>query len=142
MDIVQAFRSAFRRKQEKCWEKIFVVVDIHDTVLHASYHNAERYRFFPHARQALRILSQRSDVCLILWSSSYPDALQRYVDFFSRQGIRFNHVNCNPEVNNTSLQDFSHKLYFNVGIDDRFGFQPQTDWKQLKDYLTLACTDE
>ena len=27
-----------------------------------------------------------------------------------------------------SHQNFEVKLYFNVGIDDKFGFEPETDW--------------
>ena len=33
MDIAKAFEVAFNRKIEKNWEKIYVVVDIHDTIL-------------------------------------------------------------------------------------------------------------
>ncbi len=35
MDIGKAFEVAFNRKKEKDWEKIYVVVDIHDTILRA-----------------------------------------------------------------------------------------------------------
>ena len=37
MDIGKAFEVAFNRKKEKNWEKIYVVVDIHDTILRACY---------------------------------------------------------------------------------------------------------
>ena len=43
MDIAKAFEVAFNRKIEKNWEKIYVVVDIHDTILHACYENEETY---------------------------------------------------------------------------------------------------
>ena len=33
MDIAKAFEIAFNRKIEKNWVKIYVVVDIHDTIL-------------------------------------------------------------------------------------------------------------
>ena len=39
MDIAKAFEVAFNRKIEKNWEKIYVVVDIHDTILRACYEN-------------------------------------------------------------------------------------------------------
>ena len=37
MNIAKAFEVAFNRKIEKNWEKNYVVVDIHDTILRASY---------------------------------------------------------------------------------------------------------
>ena len=46
MDISRAFEVAFNRKIEKNWEKIYVVVDIHDTILHACYENEETYDYY------------------------------------------------------------------------------------------------
>ena len=128
MDIAKAFSAAFRRKQEKNWEKIYVVVDIHDTILRACYENEEVYDYMPYAREALQLLSCRDDICLILWSGCYPDRLAVYRERFARDGIHFDYINENPEVGNTPFQNFDRKLYFNVGIDDRFGFEPEADW--------------
>ena len=128
MDIAKAFEAAFNRKREKAWEKIYVVVDIHDTILRASYGAEETYDYLPYAREALQVLSCRDDICLILWSGCYPDRLVAYRERFARDGIHFDYLNENPEVGNTPFQNFDRKLYFNVGIDDRFGFEPETDW--------------
>ena len=128
MDIAKAFSAAFRRKQEKNWEKIYVVVDIHDTILRACYENEEVYDYMPYAREALQLMSCRDDICLILWSGCYPDRLAAYRERFAQDGIHFDYINENPEVGNTPFQNFDRKLYFNVGIDDRFGFEPETDW--------------
>ena len=57
------------------------------------------------------------------------------MDFFAEYGIKFNHINLNTEEKNTSLCCFDEKTYFNVGIDDKFGFDPQEDWKEVYDYL-------
>ena len=46
MDIGKAFEVAFNRKKEKNWEKIYVVVDIHDTILRACYENEETYDYY------------------------------------------------------------------------------------------------
>ena len=51
MDIGKAFEVAFKRKKEKNWEKIYVVVDIHDTILRACYENEETYDYYPYARE-------------------------------------------------------------------------------------------
>ena len=131
MSIQKAFEAAFRRKLEKAWDKIYVVVDIHDTILQACYEMDETYVYLPYAKSALQLLSSRDDICLILWSGCYPERLAVYCAQFARDGIHFDYVNENPEVGNSAFQDFSRKLYFNVGIDDKFGFNPETDWLEV-----------
>ncbi len=131
MSIFYAFEKAFQRKLEKGWEKIYVVVDIHDTILRACYDKAEVYDYFPYAKEALQIMSYRDDICLILWSGSPLEVLETYRDRFAADGIRFEYINENPEVSNSAFQNFDKKLYFNVGIDDRFGFDPESDWEQV-----------
>lgn len=132
MNIAKAFDVAFNRKAEKNWEKIYVIVDIHDTILRACYEQQETYDYFPHARQALRQLSRRKDICLILWTACDQDKLAAYIRHFEQNGIHFDYANENPEVGNTELSCFDHKLYFNVGIDDKFGFDAHTDWLEVK----------
>ena len=39
------------------------------------------------------------------------------------------------KVGNTSFQNFEVKLYFNVGRDDKFGFEPETDWVKVIEVL-------
>lgn len=129
MGIKKAFDAAFIRMREKNWEKIYVVVDIHDTILRACYDDEETYDYLPSAKEALQMMSLRKDICLILWSSSHRDKLMEYAGHFLDDGIRFDYINENPEVDNTRLQSFEEKLYMNVGLDDKFGFDGETDWK-------------
>ena len=68
MDIGKAFEVAFNRKKEMNWEKIYVVVDIHDTILRACYENEETFDYYPYAREALQLMTSRDDICMILWS--------------------------------------------------------------------------
>ena len=88
MDIAKAFEVAFKRKIEKNWEKIYVVVDIHDTILRACYENEETYDYYPYSREALQLMTNREDICLILWSGCYDEKMiksdapkQMYADF-------------------------------------------------------------
>lgn len=135
MDIRKSFENAFKRKIEKGWEKIYVIVDIHDTILHASYENEETYCYLPNAKEALQKLSDRDDVCLILWTSCHNEQLEAYLRHFADNGIVFDYANKNPEVEDTSISNFSDKLYFNVGIDDKFGFDGETDWEKVIEAL-------
>ena len=45
MSISKASQAAFKRKIEKNWEKIYVVVDIHDTIVRACYEDEETYDY-------------------------------------------------------------------------------------------------
>lgn len=141
MDIKKAFEIAFNRKKEKNWEKIYVLVDIHDTILRASYENEETYDYFPYSREALQLMTNREDVCLILWSGCYDEDIVEYRSHFAEEGILFDYANENPEVGNTSFQNFEVKLYFNVGIDDKFGFEAETDWIKVIEALGTTNMD-
>ena len=131
MDITKPFELAFNRKIEKNWEKIYVIVDIHDTILRACYENEETFDYFPYAKEALQLMTNRDDICLILWSGCHKEQLDNYKRHFAEEGILFDYTNENPEVGNTSFQNFEVKLYFNVGIDDKFGFDAETDWVKV-----------
>ena len=106
MDIGKAFEVAFNRKKEKNWEKIYVVVDIHDTILRACYENEETYDYYPYAREALQLMTNRDDICMILWSGCYDEQMAVYRSRFAEEGIHFDYSNENPEVGKTSFQNF------------------------------------
>ena len=131
MNIAQAFHVAFNRMTEKNWEKIYVMVDIHDTILRACYEQEETYDYFPRAKEALQLLTQRKDICLILWTACDQTKLATYLQRFEQDGIHFDYANANPEVGNTDLSCFDSKFYFNVGIDDKFGFDGESDWDEV-----------
>ena len=135
MSITKSFEGAFKRMKERNWEKIYVLVDIHDTVFEACYHNKEEYKWYPFAKEVLDIMSHAEQISLILWTSTHNSVIEEYLKFFKANGIRFDMVNVNTETQNTSLSCFDEKTYFNVGIDDKFGFDAETDWEILYDYL-------
>lgn len=135
MAILQAFDAAFKRADEKKWDKIYILVDVHGTIFKPSYESEERFEYYPYAKEALQLLSQREDMSLILWTSSYPQEIQRYVDKMKEDGIVFDAINDCPEVLNTNFQCFDAKPYFNVGIDDKFGFDAEQDWLTIFEHF-------
>ena len=135
MNIVKSFDAAFKRMKDRNWEKIYVLVDIHDTVFEACYHEKEEYKWYPFAKEALKIMSYAQQISLILWTSTYENVINDYVEYFKTNGIRFDYINRNTETENTSLSCFDEKTYFNVGIDDKFGFEAETDWEIIYNYL-------
>lgn len=135
MNIVRSFETAFKRMKEKGWDKIYILVDIHDTVFEATYSKDEYYRWFPYAKEALHLMSINPRISLILWSSSYTDAIKKYIDTFEKSKIHFDMVNVNKETEDNELSCFAQKTYFNVGIDDKFGFDARVDWEMIYHYL-------
>ena len=138
MNIEKSFEDAFKKMKERNWEKIYVLVDIHDTILRACYKDEETYDWFPYAKEALDIMSHAKQISLILWTSTHESAIQDYVDNFKNDGIKFDFININTETEDTELSCFKEKTYFNVGIDDKFGFDAENDWKVIYNYLTEA----
>jgi hypothetical protein len=139
MDIRKSFDRAFERMHQRNWERIYVLVDIHDTIFEACYHNKEEHKWYPFAKEALELMSYASNISLILWTSSYRDAIESvYGETFRKNHIKFDYININPETKNNDLSCFDEKTYFNVGIDDKFGFDADTDWKVVYDYLVEA----
>ena len=135
MNIVRSFETAFKRMKEKGWDKIYILVDIHDTVFEATYSKDEYYRWFPYAKEALHLMSINPRISLILWSSSYTDAIEKYINTFEKSKIHFDMVNVDKETEDNELSCFAQKTYFNVGIDDKFGFDARVDWEMIYHYL-------
>ena len=139
MNIIKSFEEAFKRAIEKNWETIYVLVDIHGTIFKPSYYKEEKYEFYPYSRETLQLLTKNTKVKLILWSSTTKEALQDYNKIFRDNEINFNYFNCNPEVEalptDPNSSDFSSKFYFNVGLDDKFGFEPEKDWFSIYNYF-------
>ena len=135
--IEHAIMAAHKRMQEKQWDKIYVLVDIHNTIFRPSYRNEEKYYWFDGALKALQYMTKCKQICLILWTSSHEESIRKYIDVFEENGIHFDYVNENPEVVNDDLGCYDGKLYFNVGIDDKFGFNAESgDWEILYKRIT------
>ena len=135
MNIIKSFETAFKKMEERSWDRIYVLVDIHDTIFHASYEKKETYKWFPCAMECLQKMTKRDDIALILWTSTHREVIDKYLDVFAKNGIVFDFVNINTTEKDNSLSCFREKTYFNVGLDDKFGFEPETDWKLILEYL-------
>ena len=119
------------------YETIYIIVDIHNTVLKPSFFNEEKFEYFPFAKETLQILSRRKDVRLIMWTSSFEDKIQMYLDHFKSEGIIFDYFNENPEFSSESMPFacFDKKFYYDIGIDDKFGFDAEVDWEEIFNFF-------
>jgi len=70
-----------------------------------------------------------------LYTCSHPGEIEKYLAYFESHGIKFTHVNKNPETPNTAFGFFEHKFYFNFLLDDKAGFDATEDWATIHDAL-------
>jgi hypothetical protein len=66
-----------------------------------------------------------------MFTGSFAEHLIPVWDFLFQNGIAFDYVNSNPEVPDTETGNFTDKFYFNFLIDDKAGFDAETDWEKL-----------
>ena len=135
MNIIKAFEAAFYRAKENNWDYIVVLVDIHDTIFKATYSKEENYEYIGKAKDALQVMSARKDIKIILWSSTFSKI--KYILQLDKDNIIVDAFNRNIDgIENTEIACFDEKPYFNVGIDNAFGFDPERDWDDIYNYLS------
>ena len=128
--------NAFREKKDKNWKHLFIAIDLHATIIPPTYtFNNEGREFYPGAKEVLQWMTKRDDIVLILWTSSHHKPVKDILKWLNKQDIRFNYVNANPMCQNTELCDFSRKFYLNIILDDKAGFEGETDWMLIKKEL-------
>jgi len=134
MNIAQLMiRNALKQKAEKNWDRLYWAIDLHDTIITGTYNRFNHgSTIYPHAKEVLDFLHDHPEHQTILWSSSHDDAL---FDIIKRFDLRFNYINKNYEVPSNELCDFDKKLYFNLLIDDKAGFDGNTGWGDIKNEL-------
>jgi hypothetical protein len=136
MMILNAIRNAFATQQKRNWEKTYWAFDIHGTMILPNYQAGNiPTEFYPFAKETLQEISKRKDICLILYTCSHPHEIVDYLAYFKSLGIRFDYVNKNPEAENTAYGNYTDKLYFNVLFEDKAGFNPETDWEAVLNFM-------
>ena len=135
MNIIRTFEAAFYRAKENNWDYIVVLVDIHDTIFKATYSKEDNYEYIGKAKDALQVMSARKDIKIILWSSTFSKI--QYILRLDKDNIIVDAFNRNIDgIENTEIACFDEKPYFNVGIDNAFGFDPERDWDDIYNYLS------
>lgn len=126
-------QNAFKQKTERKWDTLYVMVDAHGTII-KPYHDG--LTFYEGALEVLKWFSDRSDIKLILWTSSHQKEIEELSVILGEHGIKIDFVNENPLEKNSERACFSHKFYFNIGFDDKFGFSGEDgDWMKVKEEL-------
>lgn len=123
-------------KPKRGWKTIYWLVDVHGCIIPGSWHKTNDFQFIDEwCPLVLRWISDNPDQKLILWTSSYATEGAHIIEWLAKQGIHVDYYNRNPEEANTEYADFTHKPYFNILIDDKAGFDPETDWGVIRKTL-------
>lgn len=128
----------FKMKAYKGWPEIYWAIDLHGTIIpsgKSSTDQTDHLQFYPHAKEVLQWLCNRKDIMTILWTSTPPSRMDSVLAWFYDNGITFTFVNENTHARNTLRSVFDKKFYFSILLDDRAGFEPETDWLAIKKEL-------
>ena len=121
--------NALEQKKERSWDKIIVCVDIHGTILKPNYEGLA-HEFYPQATGTLMYLSRREDIELVLYTCSTQKDINKYLELFESFDIHFDYVN-KSSVSTSEFACFDDKPYFNVLLDDKAGFEGESDWTKV-----------
>ena len=136
--ISQILNQQINVMHNRNWDRIYIAIDLHGTMMPSTYSNDEygEYKLYKNAEEVLKWMSDCVNIRLILFTSSHPDSKADFIyNVYHRYGISFDYHNGNPEAQNTDTGDFSEKFYYNVLLDDKAGFSPLEDWKDLLDNI-------
>jgi hypothetical protein len=123
---------AFKTKEERGWDKIYIAIDFHDTIFKGYYQTDQDFEFYPYAEEILQNWTSRDDIVLIAYTCSHAEDFEKVNKWMNSYGINFEYLNENPECGNTDLAAFHKKFYFNVVLDDKGGFVGGEDWLYIK----------
>lgn len=133
--IENAVRRAYQVMKERNWDSIYWAIDLHSTCIKSNYVNGEYEWINKDAKKCLQYISSLEESKIILWSSIYSKEILSVWDWFENQNIYVEDFNNNPYVNNTKTGCFNKKFYFSILLDDKAGFEPDTDWKVILETL-------
>ena len=136
--IVTWIYKMFEHAMDKRWYETYWAIDLHGSIIRPNFSKEpQKIQYYPFAKEAMQLLTKRKDIILFTYTASYPEQLKSYLVQFKEDLIEFNYINENPEISEEKghFGDFKHKPYFNVLIDDKTGFDPETDWEYIYDLL-------
>lgn len=140
-NMVKWIDKMFKHAKEREWFETYWLFDVHGCISKPDYHFSlkdKRIDYYPYAKEVLQhMTNERKDIVMILYTSSHPDEVEAYLKQFEADGIHFKYVNENPEISEAkgNFGYYHAKPYCNVLFDDKAGFDPETDWKAIYEYL-------
>lgn len=136
--ILRAIDRSYEWVEKNGPAPMYWAIDIHGTILKPDYQNVGiATEFYPYAKETLQLLSLHPENKLIMFTSTRPETIEKYNEFFLENDIVFAWWNENPQVVTKPGGHgyFDEKFYFNILLDDKAGFNPDVDWLYVYKYL-------
>lgn len=154
--IQELFSEAFHRRLERGYSNLYIAIDLHGTIINSTQQTkfewqdggdnpsesiysigVQKEEPYIFAFMTLKLITEKFPfIKLILWTSAKSDKINAFVDeVLKKEGIKFSYVNENPDFFGNLYADFSKKFCFDILIDDKAGFDPQTDWFHIYNFL-------
>ncbi len=135
MSAIRAFKEANKRKIARNWDTLYILLDIHATVMVPNWDGVSK-DFYPHCLDALRKINSDKTYKIIMWTCSKKEDREHYKMLLEKEGIDIYAVNENPDTEGVlNWGDYSQKLYCNILLDDKSGFDANTEWEEILNYL-------
>ena len=128
MSISTAITRAYEVMHLRNWDTIYWAVDLHGVCMKSNYEEGVHEFISQDAVDTLRLISSLPESKIILWSSAYDDQKPAIIEAFAREKIEIFDFNQNLEAADTKTGCFQEKFYFSILLDDKAGFEPETDW--------------
>ena len=136
MNLFNIRRTFVELRPIRKWDTIYWLIDVHGVIIPGSWKKQNDFTFIvPECKEVLQWLSNREDQRIIIWTSSQDDELVEIAQWLGSHDIIIDYWNGNPEVRDTEYASFSEKPYFNILLDDKSSFVPETDWSSVKQEL-------
>jgi hypothetical protein len=128
--------NSFDLMKERKYDYIILYLDVHSTTLFPDY-NGMAKKYYPMAKETLQKITNDKRIKLVLYTCSYPNEIEEYVEFFKKDGIIFDGIN-DYFVENTRGGFFENKPYFNILFEDKGGYIGIHDW-YVVDHVLDKC---
>jgi len=136
--ILKWMKKMFKHAEKNQWYATYWAFDVHGVISRPDYRKVTKnIDYYPYAKETLQLLSERDDIVMFLFTSSYPEEIEKYMETFKEDNIHIKYVNENPEIS-TETGCFGYyykKPYYNILFEDKCGFSPLNDWKPIYNYL-------
>lgn len=134
MSTLNAIKRAYKLLEERNWDKVYWCIDLHGVCLKSTYNDTIEF-INEDAVKTLQLISSLDETVIILWSSCYKDYSIKITDLFLENSIKVKYFNENKDITSTDYAYFGDKFYFDILLDDKAGFDANTEWKQIYEHL-------
>ena len=129
--ISNAIERAYNIAKKRDYDTLYWMIDLHGTCLKSNYISGNYEFINDDVLIGLQAIQDQDSSCIIIWSSCHEAAKAPILSFLNEHGIFPDYFNENLEIEDTATGAFGEKFYFNIGIDDKFGFDADTDWMEV-----------